>query len=185
MFKKGVTSLLAISLLAVGGEAAFASTGTTQAQTNEASIAQYEGAATASPVDLFQRQIANNNKSQLQIGSNFGAGQGQAGSVTGAQFQSAATSGPAVLTQAGQTKLKLSDQQTVNGKQQTQSTDADHTIVQSTAVQDPSQVVQGQIGHTAAINLQVSIPGGPTIQHQQAQRTSFQYQVAVKNVAPK
>ena len=183
MFKKGVTSLLAISLLTVGGEAAFASTGTTQDQTNNASVAQFQGAPSSS--HLIQSQYVNSKVLPVQYGTNSAAGQVQAGSVTGAQVQSAATSGPGVFTQADQTRLAMADQQTVNGTHQAQSTDANHSLNQSTAVQDPSQVVQAQIGHTAAIQFQASFANGPTIQYQQAQRTSFQYQVAIKQVAPK
>jgi hypothetical protein len=80
--------------------------------------------------------------------------------------------------------LKMADQQTVNGTHQAQLTNANHALNQSITVQDPSQIVQAQIDHTASIQFQASFAGGPTIQHQQTQHTSLQYQVGIKQVAP-
>jgi hypothetical protein len=77
MFKKGVTSLLAVSLLTIGGGAAFASTGTTQNQTSDAAVVQNESAATSGPIKLLQHQNSSTNTLPFQIATNSAAGQGR------------------------------------------------------------------------------------------------------------
>jgi hypothetical protein len=178
MFKKGVGSFLAVSLLTLGsgaGQAVFASTDVQQGQQNNATLNQSQ--AVSGLADILAFSKGKTNKIQLQLG----AGQGQAGSATGVQVQAASTSGPAAMDQSQSTGLNMSD---TSGNLE-QSTDRSDTLNQGTSTTEPSQVVQGQIGRTSAIQSQASVAGGPTIQHQMSHRTSIQYNVAVKTVAPK
>lgn len=184
MIKKSVVSILTVSALTVSGTSVFASTNVVQNQTGKASVKSVQGAAFTGDINLQQNQDKSKNISQVSLGSFGIAGQGQAGSVTGVQVQSATTSGPAVLTQSLLTKLKLTDQQSAGSSQQNVKTSAVNSLQQSTGVTGPSQVVQAQIDHTAAIQFQGSVAGGPAVQYQQAQRTSVQYQNTVKSVSP-
>ncbi len=180
MFKKRITtSLLAVSLLSVGGEAAFAST--VQNQANSAFAGQSQNVTGSKLNNLSQFQNVNKNVQAAQIGTNSGAGQGQAGSVTSSQVQAGTTHGPAVFTQNDSTSLTLADQQKVKGSTQNQTTNAGNSQGQTTIVDQPSHVLQGDINHTAAIQFQVDIAGGPKIQHQQAQQNSAQQNIALPN----
>lgn len=163
MYKKGIASLLAISVLSLGVTgAAFA------AQTNNLSADPNQSVETLAPAKIVDAQKANTTVLQLKIGSKA---QGQAGIVTSAQLLGGKTSGPATWTQTSQTKLSLKDKQ---GNKE-QSTKVESDIAQGTTTEVPTQTVQAQIDHTSAMQFQISIPGGPTIQNQMAQQTSVQH----------
>lgn len=184
MIKKSVVSLLAVAAISTGGTSVFASTNVTQTQTGQASVNQNQTSVSSGPINLLQNQYKNKHITNVDLGHLGIAAQGQTGSVTGVQVQSAKTSGSAVLTQSLAAKLNLIGEQTANTSQQNMKTAADNSLNQSTATAEPSQVVQAQMAHTAAIQFEGSIPGGPVIQYQQVQRTSIQYQNAVKSVSP-
>lgn len=151
MFKKSIGSFLAVSLITAGAGAAASAAGPS------VNASQTQNVAGAAYVSSFSKTLIN--KSQLN-----GA---QSGSATRAQVQAANTSGPGTAAQSGTTGIS------VNGGGQT--TTANDSTSQSATVSEPSQVIQSQIDHRTAIQFNLSIPGGPTIQHQSTYRTASQY----------
>ena len=97
-------------------------------------------------------------------------------SLTGFQFQGARTTSPATFTQEVESNLSVSDG--------SQSTTVSAGASQSVSTEEPSQTAQSQVDQTTAVQVEKSFLGGPTIQHQAVQRTSFNYQLSIKSIAP-
>lgn len=182
MLKKVAGILTVTATLGVGGGVCYADSPVEQEQWSSTAVVQVEGISTLAPAKIKQLQNASTNAVQTQIGNIGGAGQGQSATGTGVQVQTGVTSGPATAVQGGVIGIAMGDTQTdASGRTQNQGTGIINTAAQTTNTQNSAVIVQGGVNHVTATHFQLSIPSGPSIQHQGARVTTSQFQTAIEN----